>query len=389
MPFTAALSTAPRTEEAVADVCRRVQEQLPDQPDLAMLFFSPHHLGAAEVCATAAKRLQARCLLGCVGEAIVGNDEEVEDRPAVSLWAGKWKKPIQFESFHLVFERTAEGNNLLGRPDGLMSADPASSALLVLGDPMTFPADLLLKRVNSEHPQLRVMGGMASGAFEEGMCRLLRDGEVVTQGAVGVLLQGPIGLRGIVSQGCRPIGRHYVITRGEENLIRELGGRPALARLQELWEELTPHDRELVQQGLHVGLVINEYQGEFQRGDFLVRNVMGLDRQTGALAITDHIRVGQTVQFHVRDAQTADEDLHALLQLDVNAHDRRPSAALLFSCNGRGTRLFPEPNHDAQTIRTEAGAIPLAGLFAAGELGPVGGKNFMHGFTASVALFEE
>jgi small ligand-binding sensory domain FIST len=120
-----------------------------------------------------------------------------------------------------------------------------------------------------------------------------------------------------------------------------------------------------------------------------VRNVLGIDRDSGALAITERVRVGQTVQFHVRDAATADEDLHALLQLDVHAHDKRPAAALVFSCNGRGSRLFPEPNHDARTVRAEAGDIPLAGFFAQGELGPVGGENFIHGFTASVALFEE
>ena len=150
-----------------------------------------------------------------------------------------------------------------------------------------------------------------------------------------------------------------------------------------------PARQQLFQQGLHIGRVINEYRGDFQRGDFLVRNVLGLDRATGALAITERVRVGQTVQFHVRDAETADEDLHALLQLDVHAHEKRPAAALLFSCNGRGTRLFDRPDHDAAAVRAEAGAIPVAGFFAQGELGPVGGQNFIHGFTASVALFEE
>jgi small ligand-binding sensory domain FIST len=159
--------------------------------------------------------------------------------------------------------------------------------------------------------------------------------------------------------------------------------------LQELWQELTPHDQQLFQQGLHVGRVINEYQGEFQRGDFLVRNVMGLDRSNGALAITDRVRVGQTVQFHVRDADSADEDLHALLQIDRSAHESRPGAALLFTCNGRGTRLFAEPHHDARVVRAETGKVPLAGFFAAGEIGPIGGHNFIHGFTASVVLFED
>jgi small ligand-binding sensory domain FIST len=296
---------------------------------------------------------------------------------------------VAVESFHLTLERTADGPSLLGWPDALTGADPAASAVLLLGDPYTFPTDLFLAQVNDLSPGVRVLGGMASGVRGAGHCRLLHSAGVADQGAVGVLLQGPIGLRSVVSQGCRPIGRPLVITRAEENVIYELGGRPPLEQLQELWRTLSPDEQGLFQHGLHVGRVLNEYRGDFQRGDFLVRNVLGVDKNTGALAITDRVRVGQTMQFHVRDAATADEDLHALLQLDVHAHDRPPVGALLFSCNGRGTRLFPGPDHDARAVRQEAGPIPVAGFFAQGELGPVGGQNFIHGFTASVALFEE
>jgi small ligand-binding sensory domain FIST len=180
-----------------------------------------------------------------------------------------------------------------------------------------------------------------------------------------------------------------VVTAGHDNVIAELGGKSPLRQLQELWPELSPADQQLLRRGLHVGRVINEYQGDFQRGDFLIRNVLGLDQENGSLAITDRVRVGQTVQFHVRDAATADEDLRSLLQQNLKGHPKRPAAALVFSCNGRGTRLFPGPNHDAGAIRGEAGELPLAGFFAQGELGPVGGQNFIHGFTASVALFED
>jgi small ligand-binding sensory domain FIST len=249
--------------------------------------------------------------------------------------------------------------------------------------------DLFLSQVNEVSPGVRVLGGMASGIRARGECRLLHDGGAVNQGAAGVLLHGPVGLRSIVSQGCRPIGRPLVITRAEDNIIYELGGRPSFERLKELWEGLNPEEQNLFRQGLHIGRVINEYQADFQRGDFLVRNVLGIEQSSGALGINDRVRVGQTVQFHVRDADTADEDLHALLQLDLHAHDRRPTAGLVFSCNGRGTRLFREPHHDARALRAEAGPIPLAGFFAQGELGPVGGQNFIHGFTASIALFEE
>jgi small ligand-binding sensory domain FIST len=212
---------------------------------------------------------------------------------------------------------------------------------------------------------------------------------VLDQGAVCVLLRGSVQARSVVSQGCRPIGKPLVITRARDNMILELGGKSAFAQLQDLWQQLNPRDQQLVQRGLHIGRVISEYQESFRRGDFLVRNVMGIDRDSGAIAITERIRAGQTVQFHVRDAATADEDLRLLLEQDKKASAALPAAGLLFSCNGRGTRLFDTPHHDAQAVTAGAGSVPLAGFFAAGELGPIGGQNFIHGFTASVVLFPE
>jgi small ligand-binding sensory domain FIST len=389
MPFAAALSTARDATQAVNDVCTDALQQLAVAPELALAFFSPHHVDAAEeIAAGLTRRLGARCLVGCTGEAIVGNDQEIERRAAVSLWLGSWAGQVQLEPFHLVLEQTPDGFSLLGRPDGLAEADPAESVLLLLGDPFTFPADLFLQQVNESQPALRVMGGMASGGRGPGETRLLLGERVLLEGAVGVWLQGPVKIRSVVSQGCRPIGHHLVITRAKDNIIAELGGKSAFVQLQQLWQDLGARDQQLFQHGLHIGRVINEYQGKFQRGDFLVRNVLGLDPESGALAITDRVRVGQTVQFHVRDAESADEDLHALLQLDLSAHEYHPRGALLFTCNGRGTRLFEEPHHDARAVRAEAGPIPLAGFFAQGELGPVGGQNFIHGFTASVVLFE-
>jgi small ligand-binding sensory domain FIST len=390
MPFAAALATSRESGHAFEAVCDQALAQLQTTPDLALLFFSPHHAAEAErMVALAQKRLAGTCLIGCPGESIVGNDQEIEQGPALSLWLAKWKARVELTPFHLVVEETADGYSLLGWPDQLESADPARSVILMLADPFTFPVDAFLQQVNTEHRGQRVMGGMASGLHSPGECRLILGDRLMEQGAVGVLLQGPVKVRGVVSQGCRPIGRHMVVTKGHDNIITGLSGKTPLEQLQDLWQELNPRDQRLLQQGLHLGRVINEYQGEFHRGDFLIRNVMGLDRDSGALAITDHVRVGQTVQFHVRDADSADEDLHALLQLDLSAHERKPAGALLFTCNGRGTRLFAESSHDARAIRAETGAVALAGFFAQGELGPVGGQNFIHGFTASVVLFED
>lgn len=390
MPYAAFLSTNHDSSRALDEVCTRALDQLQGTPDLALLFFSPHHVEAAESLAEAAQnRLSARCLLGCGGEAVVGNDQEVEIAPALSLWLARWSAPVDLQPFHLVAEQTPDGPGLLGWPDAFGSADPGQATILLVADPFTFPVNLFLARVNEDQPGLRVVGGMSSGGRGPGETRLILGNRSLAKGAVGVLMQGPVKVRSIVSQGCRPIGQHMIVTRAQDNIITELGGQPPLVRLQQLWQELSPRDQQLFQQGLHIGRVINEYQGKFQRGDFLVHNVLGLDRETGALAITGHIRVGKTVQFHVRDAETADEDLHALLQADVGSHERRPAGAVLFTCNGRGTRMFSEPHHDARTIRAEIGGVPLAGFFAMGELGPVGGQNFIHGFTASVVVFEE
>lgn len=389
MPFAAALSTATTTARALDEVCAAAGQQLKQAPDLAIAFFAPRHAEQAEtVAASIQRQLKPRCLIGCVGESIVANDQEIEHRPALSLWLAAWSKPVNLEPFHLHLEHAPDGPSLLGWPDGLLAADPKQSAMLLVGDPFTFPVDLLLKQANDAYKGLRVMGGMASGIRGPGECRLILGERILTEGAVGVLIQGAT-CRTIVSQGCRPIGRHFVITKGHDNIISELGGKTPLLQLQEIWQGLSPREQHLFQQGLHVGLVMNEYQSEFKRGDFLVRNVYGLDRDSGALAITDHIRVGQTVQFHIRDADTAEEDLRILLQQDLQAHAAKPSAGLLFNCNGRGTRLFAEAHHDARLIQTEAGKVPLAGFFAQGELGPIGGQNFIHGFTASVVLFEE
>jgi small ligand-binding sensory domain FIST len=399
MPFAAALSTTAAAAQAVTEVCDRAGAVLGGRADLAVLFFSAQHLGAAQALADGVtQRLAPGMLLGCVAEGVIGEGREVEGTPALALWLARWSRPVQVRPFHLVLEQTADGPSLFGWPDELLGAGgdearepfaPARSAVLLLGDPYTFPTDLFLTRMNEDARGVPVLGGMASGISQAGECRLLQGGQVYDEGAVGVLLEGELGLRWIVSQGCRPIGRPLIVTKAQQNVIQELGGRPPLECLRELWPSLPARDQRLFQRGLHLGRVLNEYQGEFQRGDFLIRNVVGLERGSGALVINDHVRVGQTVQFQLRDAEAADEDLHALLQLDLHAHERRPGGALLFSCNGRGTRLFEQPDHDATAICQETGPIPLAGFFAMGELGPVGGQNFIHGFTASVALFED
>jgi small ligand-binding sensory domain FIST len=225
---------------------------------------------------------------------------------------------------------------------------------------------------------------MASGTERPEQSALILNGEVHREGAVGAAITGALAIDMVVSQGCRPVGKPFVITKAERNVIHRLGGQSPLALLNEMFEQASEADQQLMRQGVFLGRVIDEHRPEFRRGDFLIRNLMGADEESGAVAIGDMARVGTTVQFHVRDAATADEDLRALL---APQKATPPAGALLFSCNGRGRRMFAKPDHDVSVLREVLGPMPVIGCFCAGELGPVGGKNFIHGHTASIALF--
>lgn len=389
MPFAAALSTAFDARQAADEVCAEAARQMGNaNAELAIAFYSPHHADSAGALARLLhSKLQVGCLIGCLGESIVGNRREVEGDPALSLWLGNWAGKVEIEPFRLQMSETSEGLELLGWPDNLLDADPNKSLMLAFGDPYSFPtAEIFLPRMNEDYPGLAVIGGMASSPTGASATSLVLNDDVAADGAVGVLLRGNLGWFTVVSQGCRPIGRPLVVTKGQDNVILELSGQQPLAYLQGLYNELEAHDRSLFERGLLLGVAISEYRDTFGRGDFIIRNLMGLDRGSGAMAINDRIRVGQTVQFQVRDGNSADEDLKLLLRAGRESGSKA-KGGLLFTCNGRGSRMFSEPNHDAGAIQNELGPIPLAGFFAAGELGPVAGKNFIHGFTASAVFF--
>jgi len=388
--FAAALSTLEDAHAAIDEVCSAALPQLGAAADLAVLFVSGHHREEVEEIARHACRAIGReALLGCTGESIVGGDREIEGEPAISLWLASLPGTT-IRLMHLDFQSTPDGGSFTGWPADLAEPWPAGAAMLLLGEPFSFPADELVRRINEDHPGVPVLGGMASGGAAPGENRLILGTREFQSGAVVAIIHGAIRISSVVSQGCRPIGEPFVVTRAETNIIYELGGAPPLLRLKEMFKTLTEREQQLVRGGLHVGRVLNEYQDDFHRGDFLVRNVIGADPQTGAIAIGDYVRPGQTVQFHVRDEETADEDLrHLLAGATASSGTTKSRGALLFTCNGRGTRLFSSADHDARCIRQALGEVPLAGFFAQGEIGPVAGKNFLHGFTASVAIFEQ
>lgn len=375
------MSEHPVTAHAVGEVAGQVLERLGERPDLAMIFVTPPHVGALEDAAAAvASMLHPLVVIGCGAESVAGPHREVEQSAAVTLFAGRTGPlvPLSLD----VSSTDGEGSALSGWP-GELAFDP--QALVLVADPYSFPIEDVLAWIHERHPALAVVGGMASAARGPGGNRLVLDGTLRSSGAVGVLLGPGVELDTVVSQGCRPFGHPLVVTKAEGNVIFELAGRSALERLlAQAHETLNEEEVRLLETGgLHLGRVIDEHRERFGPGDFLVRNVVGADRTSGAIAVGDVVPVGTTVQFHLRDARSADDDLRALLL------GRRADAALLFTCNGRGTRLFEVPDHDVGALTDELGRIPLAGFFAAGEIGPVGGRNFLHGFTASIALLRD
>jgi small ligand-binding sensory domain FIST len=374
--FAHGLSEHPVPSQAVGEAVGQAVEQLAEErPDLVVMFTSPHHVGAFEDIASSVRALlDPSVLLGCSAESVIGGPREVEGGPALSVFAARLPETV-LRPVRLEVVSTPDGPAMVGWPD------QPSGSLLLLADPFSFPTDTFLDRVNEDLPGLKVVGGLASAAARPGGNRLVLDAEVSDRGAVGVMLDGGVEVRTLVSQGCRPVGKPYVVTKAERNFIYELGGKPALQRLQETAAAASEDERELMRRGLHIGCVVDEQQLEFGRGDFLIRQVMGADQRTGVIAVGDVVDVGRTVQFQVRDAASADEDLRHLLG------ETKADAALLFTCNGRGSRLFGVPDHDAAAVEDVIGPLPLAGCSCAGEVGPVGSRNFLHGFTASLALF--
>jgi small ligand-binding sensory domain FIST len=387
--FASGLSTLPDTAAAVSQVCEAAMSQLGVRPDLAVVFVSSHHVTQlAELANQMCDAIGSEALIGCTGESIIGGSREIEARPAISLWLAALPGTT-VKLMHLVFDQTPEGSVFTGWPSQMPEPWPQGAAMLLMGEPFSFPADELVRRLNEDHPGVPILGGMASGRVAPRENQLILGRQTLTEGAVAALIYGNVRIRSVVSQGCRPIGQPFVVTRCEANVIHELGGIPPLVRLKEVLETLSEQEKQQVRHGLHLGRALSEYQDEFHRGDFLVRNVIGADPNTGALAVGDYVRLGQTVQFHIRDEITADEDLRKLLsEVGTSAGLPESRGALLFTCNGRGTRMFTSSNHDATCVKDLLGEIAVAGFFAQGEIGPVGQQNFLHGYTASVAVFE-
>jgi small ligand-binding sensory domain FIST len=353
--------------------------------DFAALFVTEHHADQiATIAELITRELEPGRLIGCTGESVLAYDREIEEGPGLALLVGSLPDVV-IHPFRIGTDDWEEALSDVRTLAKLTGISEQTRGIMLLGDPYTTPAEELIRALDEVAPGAAVFGGMAS-ASRPGGNRLLMDSEIDTEGLIGLTFSGDVRIDTVVSQGCRPIGERMLVTRADGQLIESLGGQRALEAARTLLNELSDDDRFLAAQGLFMGIAMNEYQTEFHRGDFLIRNVMGAIPDSGAVAIAGMVRAGQTVQFHVRDSATADEDLRELLEVAVIA-GIKPAGALMFTCNGRGSRMFDLPHHDVSALCDMFPGLPVAGFFAAGEIGRVGRRTFLHGHTASIALF--
>lgn len=385
MRFRAAISTNADTTTAVEEA---VQSLGGLEPDVLMVFASHHH--GPEFSAMVEmirERTNPRNLVGCTGEGIIGPDTEVEGAPAIALWAAKLPG-VRSLPFYVDQEdvEAFDGSDDWRERVGLQATDSAN--LILLPDPFSIDVTACLDHLDNAFEGATIVGGVVSGGRKPGQNRMFLNDQVLRRGMVGISLCGPLLIKAAVSQGCRPVGKSYVVTRSDENVIVELGGRPAMHALQEVFQSADPKDRALMEKGLHIGRLVDERIQRHKPGDFLIHNLMGVREET-ALVVNALVRIGQTVQFHVRDSQTASEEMKTLVGARVSELGGAPAGGLLFSCNGRGRRMFGRPHHDIGVVNELAQQCQVAGFFAAGEIGPVGHRTFVHGFTSSLILFSE
>jgi small ligand-binding sensory domain FIST len=325
----------------------------------------------------------AKVMIGCCGEGVIGPQHEIEGEPAVAVVAAQLPG-VKINAFHIPGHDLMDLASAPQRLGDYVEIARDTRGFVMIADPFTSPMDRVLNSFNQMCAGVPIIGGLASAANQPGDNRLFLNDTVHKDGLVGVGLGGPVQVDVIVSQGCRPIGPVFEVTNASNNIIDSLGGAPPMERIGAVLEALDESDRELLRNGLFIGRAIDSAKEPLGRGDFLIRGVLGADSRTGAIAIGDVIENGERVQFHLRDAQTAREDLE--MMLTPHALFGAPSGGFLFSCNGRGTNLYHEPDGDISAINSFFRGIDLAGFFCAGEIGPIGGKNFLHGHTASLAL---
>jgi small ligand-binding sensory domain FIST len=383
--------------ELIHECAEKISFQLEGQiPDLVIVFVSSDFQNEFDQIPLHLKNeLAAKNIIGCSGGGLIGGGVEVEHEKAVAITACILPD-VEIKPFHFNDKALPDLDASPQQWENLVSVKAADSpSFILLPDPFAFNIDNLVQGLDYAFPQSVKLGGLASGASHAGANALFYQDKAFHEGVVGVSLSGNLLVDSLVAQGCRPIGRTFRITSCSENYLVELDGVRAVHALKGVLDGLSERDQALARNSLFLGVVMNEFQEEFKAGDFLIRNIMGIEQQTGALVIGDVLNKERTVQFHIRDAQTSADDLRELLSSYTQREDSpdnknvQDCGALLFSCLGRGKRLYGEPNHDSNLFREFLGEIPLGGFFCNGEIGPVGGTTFLHGYTSSFGIFRE
>ncbi|MBI3566100.1 MAG: FIST C-terminal domain-containing protein [Elusimicrobia bacterium] len=385
--FADALSTNADWRKALTEAAAAARAKLGPGPcDLALAFVSQawDDFDPEEVSPLLARDLAPLHALGCNASGVIAGRREVESKPAVSVLAMRLPG-VRVHPFTLApgeLKRMDDGRALVSTLDLYPTDAPK---FLALGDPMSCDPEKLSALINDAYPGAPLVGGLASGPQLKRPAWMLLGTELVESGAACVALTGAVSFDVVVAQGCRPIGDPLVVTKADGNVLLELGGRAPLEVLRETLSRCSPDDQLLARSALFAGLAMTEGRSGYKRGDFLIRNLLGFDQDSGSLVLGANLRRGQTLQFQLRDAGTSDSDLQSLLgALPEGA--AAPRGALMVSCVGRGEGLYGEPDHDASLVQSMRGPLPLAGFFANGEFGPVGGRNFVHGYTSSLVV---
>ncbi len=390
MKWASAASESSSVDEALDSCVESIRGELGSEAvDLAVVFASPHHGESYErIPGLVAKRLGAKHLIGCSAGGVIGGGQEIEQRAGFSVTAASLPG-VSVTPFHVSNEDLPDLDASPSAWETLVGTNPDDSPnFLLITDPFTIRSDNLLLGLDYAFRYSVKVGGMASGGQHPGANVLMLDGKAHRSGAVGLAFHGDVVIDTIVAQGCRPIGRPMNVTKCENNILLELDGSTALEALRELYGVLSDRDKDLARHSLFLGVVMDEFQEYPQLGDFLIRNIVGMDPRHGALAIGERLREGQIVQFHLRDAETSAEDLTAMVnQYKDRYRETGVEGALLFSCLGRGQYLYGQPDHDTGIFREMMGEIPVGGFFCNGEIGPVQGTTYLHGYTSSFGLF--
>jgi len=392
MKWVSALSKQPDIDAAVEEASEEIIRQLGnDQANLTVIFVAPQYKDFYDKIPDLVNRyLKPGMLFGCSGGGIIGNGEEAEQQPAFSITCAKLPG-VKIQS---IYSETKELPDQDTSPsvwrEWLNVNIEDQPHFVFLADPFSFRGEEFLAGVDFAYPNSKKVGGLASGAQSMGENALYLGNKIYSNGLIGIALSGDIEVDTIVAQGCRPIGEPMKITDCQDTLLKSLNGKPTLEILQDLNETLSDSDKKLLQTSLFLGIEMDPMKDELKQGDFLIRNLMGVDRESGALAIGALLRTGQLVQFHLRDKKMSAEDLDVMLTRYLSqGQAENASGALLFSCLGRGKYLYGEANHDTNMFHKKLGEIPLGGFFCNGEIGPVGNTTFLHGYTSSFGIFRK